>query len=191
MKSIKLLLFAMIATLFIACGTTEDDINDNNDGRKIYDMWDYMTPSDSFQVEYDIYKDGRKEDYIIETVRVFDDNHVERESEDGLTTLRLRRDAIEVKEPNGSVVQVQRFVKLGDRDIFKSSSIGRCSLDSFHHGITIKGIEFLRVLKVVCMDGGKTDEFYYGYDEGIVSTYSSNHRGTTELVKIDERGLNR
>ena len=191
MKKIQLLLLISISTLFLACGTTEEDmVREDNDGRTIYDMWDYMTPESSFQVEYDIYRDGRKDDYIIETVRVFDDNHVERDSDDGLTTLRLRRDAIEVKEPNGSKIQVQRFVKIGDRDIFQSSS-NRCTLDDFYRAITIKRIEFYRVLKVVCRKENQTNEFYYGFNEGIVATYSDGNRETIELVKIDERGLNR
>ena len=190
MQKIKLLILISISTLFLACGTTEESVDTDSDGRTIYDMWAYMTPKNSFQVEYDIYKNSRKDDYIIETVRVFDDNHIERESNDGITTLRLRRDAVEVKEPNGSTIQVQRFVKLGDRDIFQSSS-NRCTLDDFHRGITIKGIEFYRVLKVICKKGNTTNEFYYGFNEGIVATYSENNRETIELVKIDERDLNR
>lgn len=190
MKKIQLLILILISTLFLACGTTEESIDIDDDGGTIYDMWDYMTPESSFQVEYDIYVNGRKDDYIIETVRVFDDNHVERESSDGISSLRLRRDAIEVKEPNGTIIQVQRFVKLGDRDIFQSSS-NRCTLDDFYRGVTIKGIEFYRVLKVICTKRGQTNEFFYGFNEGIVATYSSNNQDTIELVKIDERGLNR
>ena len=190
MKIIKYLIFISIGTLFLACGTTEDDIIVNDDGGKIYDMWDYMTPRNSIQIEYDIYRNGRKNDYIIETIRVFDDNRVERESDDGITTLRLRRDGIEVREPNGATIQVQRFVKIGDRNIFQESSIGNCTLDDFHRGITIKGIEFYRVLQVICQKNSHTNEFYYGFDEGIVATYSNNNRETIELVKIDERELN-
>ena len=189
MKKIQLLLFISISTLFLACGGTEEYI-ETDDERTIYDMWNYMTPPNSFQVEYDIYRNGKKDDYIIETVRVFDDNHIERESSDGITSLRLRREAVEVKEPNGTTIQVQRFVKLGDRDIFKSSS-NYCKVDEFHRGITIKGIEFYRVLKIICKDGSKINEFYYGFNEGIVATYSEDTREVIELVKIDERGLNR
>lgn len=188
-KTIKLFIFIITSTLFLACGTDPEPIDDRDDA-PIYDMWDYMTPENSFQVEYDIYKDGRKDDYIIENVRVFDDNHVERESEEGVTSLRLRRDAVEVIEPNGKTIQVQRFVKLGDRDIFKSSS-SRCEVDEFFRGITIKGEEFYRVLKIVCEKRGQTNEFYYGFNEGIVSTYSDSNQEITELVKIDERELNR
>ncbi|MCK5854600.1 MAG: hypothetical protein KAG56_05215 [Sulfurovaceae bacterium] len=190
MKRVKLLILITGTMIFAACGTTQEE-EIGSSGGTIYDMWDYMTPSNSFQVEYDIYKNGRKNDYIIETMRVFDDNRVERESDDGITTLRLRRDAIEVRESNGETIQVQRFVKRGDRDIFQSSSIGNCTLDDFHRGITIKGIEFYRVLHVICRKGSSTNEFYYGFDEGIVATYSNNNRETIELVKIDERAINR
>jgi hypothetical protein len=190
MRSIQLLILISISTLFLACGTTEEEINSDRDGATIYDMWDYMTPEESFQVEYDIYIDGRKDDYIIETIRVFDDNHVERDSDEGLISLRLRRDAIEVKESDGTKIQVQRFVKIGDRNIFQSTS-NRCTLDDFYRAITIKRIEFYRVLKVVCRKRNKTDEFYYGFNEGIVATYSDGNRETIELVKIDERELRR
>ncbi len=189
-KKTKLLILITATMLFSACGTTQEEEIDSSGDEKIYDMWDYMTPTNSAQVEYDIYLNGRKDDYLIETMRVFDDNHVERESDDGITTLRLRRDAIELREPDGETIQVQRFVKLGDRDIFQpSSSIGHCTLDDFHRGITIKGVEFYRVLQVICRKGNSTKEFYYGFDEGIISTYSDNDRETIELVKIDERAL--
>jgi len=191
-KKIQLLILISLSTLFFGCGATQEDIEVGDDGRNIYDMWDYMTPSDSFQVEYDIYVDGRKDDYMIETMRVFDDNRVERESDDGVTSLRLRRDAIEVREPDGTTIQVQRFVKIGDRDIFQSSSsVGNCTLDDFYRRITLKGIEFYKVAHVICKKRGTTNEFYYGFDEGIVATYSDDNREIVELVKIDERDINR
>ena len=191
-KKIQLLILISASILLLGCGTAQDDIEVGSDGRDIYDMWSYMTPQDSFQVEYDIYVDGRKDDYMIETMRVFDDNRVERESDDGITRLRLRRDAVELREPDGVTIQVQRFVKIGDRDIFQSSSsIGSCTLDDFYREITIKGSKFYRVLHVICKKRGTTNEFYYGFDEGIVATYSDDNREIVELVKIDEREINR
>jgi len=87
-KKIKLLILITATMLFSACGTTQEEEIDSRGGEKIYDMWDYMTPTNSAQVEYDIYLNGRKDDYLIETMRVFDDNSMERESDDEITTLR-------------------------------------------------------------------------------------------------------
>jgi hypothetical protein len=176
----------MIVVLIIGgCGTTYDE----DIYAQEYDMWEYMTPSASYDVEYVVYEDGRETDYFYETTKVFASGVVERVSGDERTILTPYEDSIRVEEPNGEVVQVQRYIKIGDSNIFQSPSIHSCRADEYFRSIVIKGVEFYRVIKVSCQTDSGSSEIYYGYDEGIVSIYRNENGSITEIVKVDERRL--
>ena len=191
MRKITLFMVIVISILFTACGGTDDDfLNDDLDSSaKIYDMWNYMTPNKSYDIEYDKYEDGRKTDYFFEVTKVFNDGVVERISGDNRTTLTLNENSIKVEEPDGNVVQVQRYVKIGDTNVFQSSNIKSCIADNFLRSITIHGSEFFNVIKVTCRTDSSSSELYYAYDEGIVSVYRDDGRVKTEIVKVGEKRL--
>jgi hypothetical protein len=182
MQKLSLLILISVGLFLGACGTTISE-------DKTYDMWEYMTPSYSIDVEYNEYKNGQKVDYFYETTKVFSD-FVERVSGDDRTKLTPSQNFIRVEEPNEAVVVVQRYIKVGDSDIFDSSANQKCKAEDFFHSIRIRGYEFFNVIKVSCINSdSSTTDLYYGYDEGIV-TIDRNKNGTrTEIVKVDERRL--
>ncbi|HHB93972.1 MAG TPA: hypothetical protein ENK88_02325 [Campylobacterales bacterium] len=183
MKKFKILLF--IITLWFIGGCGNSYVHEEN----VYDMWEYMTPQYSYDYEYNIYENGKQTDYFYETIKVFSSSEVQRESGDEQTTLTRYDNSIRVEQPNGEVVQVQRFVKIGDTDIFQSSTIHSCKADDYFRSIIIKGVEFYRVIKVACQTDSGSSDIYYGYNEGIVSIYRNENSTITEIVKVDERQL--
>ena len=186
MKKIKILLF-VITILFIGgCGNGYVNEDDNS---KEYDMWEYMTPEYSFDIEYALYENGKRTDYFYETTKVFSPTEVQRQNGDEITTLTSYDDVIRVEQPNGEVVEVDRFIKIGDNNIFKSSTIHSCRADKYFRSIVIKGVEFYRVIKVACQTDSGSSDIYYGYNEGIVSIYRNENGNITEIVKVDERQL--
>jgi len=185
MKKLKILLFMMIILVIGGCGDAyRDDVYD-----KEYDMWDYMTPQSSYDIEYDVYENGTRTDYFYETTKVFASGIVERDSGDERTILTPYEDSIRIEESNGEIVQVQRFIKIGDTNIFQSPSIRSCKADDYFRSIVIKGIEFYQVIKVACQTNSGNSDIYYGYDEGIVSIYRNEGDKITEIVKVNERRL--
>ncbi|NOZ90262.1 MAG: hypothetical protein GXO60_03140 [Epsilonproteobacteria bacterium] len=187
MKKLKILFFVIAFWFIGGCGG--DSYVDETTYNQEYDMWEYMTPSSSYDIEYVVYEDGKETDYFYETTKVFSSDLVERVSRDDRTVLKLYEDSIRVEEPNGEVVQVQRYVKIGDDNIFQSSSIRSCKADDYFRSIVIKGVEFYRVIKVSCLTNSGSSEIYYGYDEGIVSIYRNENGSITEIVKVDEKRL--
>jgi len=191
MRKLTLLMVVLVSVFFTACGGTDDDFynNDSESSAKVYDMWKYMTPNNSYDIEYDKYENGKKIDYFFEVTIVFENGVVERTSGDDRTTLTLNQNSIKIEEPDGNVVQVQRYVKIGDTNVFKSATIKSCIADDFLRSITIHGSEFYNVIKVTCRTEGSSSELYYAYKEGIVSVYRDDGKVKTEIVKVDERRL--
>ncbi len=185
MKQIKFLLFISIIIFIGGCGDTYiDDIYN-----KEYDMWEYMTPSSSYDIEYAVYENGIRVDNFYETTKVFASGIVERDSGDERTILTPYQDTIRVEESDGEVIQVQRYIRIEDENIFQSPSIRSCRADDYFRSIVIKGVEFFNVIKVACQTDSSNSDIYYGYNEGIVSIYRSENGLITEIVKIDERRL--
>ncbi|SFV51667.1 Alcohol dehydrogenase [hydrothermal vent metagenome] len=182
MKRLQLLLFIIIALIFGACGTNIEDDRYS----KTYDMWMYMTPTYTIDVEYDVYKNGQKIDYFIETTKLFPSGVVERVSGEDVTVLTPYDNYIEMDERDGDRVEVQRFVKIGDTNIFQSSSDLLCRIDDYFFEKTIRGSRFQEVIKISCQKGAIQSEIYYAYEEGIVSFYENNGRDITETVKVRE-----
>ena len=186
MKKIKILLFMIIILFIGGCGNSYVNEDVNN---KKYDMWDYMTPEYSFDVEYALYENGKQTDYFYETTKVFSPTKVQRQNGDEITTLTRYDDVIRVEQPNGEVVEVKRFIKIGDNNIFKSPTIHSCKADNYFRSLIIKGVEFYNVIKIACQTDSGSSDIYYGYDEGIVSIYRKENGTITEIVKVDERQL--
>ena len=185
MKKIQLLIFITILFIISACGTNIQE----NKHEETYDMWYYMTPPHSIDVEYIGYIDGTKTDELHETTKVYD-NYVERESSDELTTLTPYDNHIRIEESNGNTITVQRYVKIGDTNIFNSTASPQsCTAEDYFRSTIIKGYEFFNVIKVICISDSYTSEIYYGYDEGIVAINRIEQESRTDMVKSYERRL--
>ncbi len=187
MHKLQKTIITLSLTLFTACGTSESSNPISQDSR--FDMWDYMTSARSYEVEYAIYENDVKTDFYLETHKQFG-SKFERESNSGLTTLSLRSNSILMNELDESI-SIDRFLYLGDKNIFHSPSIQNCSLSNFYKNYQNKNSIFHNVLQVTCrLNSGTYQEFYYGYDEGIVAIYEENSNLKTEYVKVAEREIN-
>ena len=188
MKKIKQLLISITLLSFIGCGVTESENEiDPNLG---FDMWEYMTASLDYEVEYALYEDGKEVDYYVETNRMFDNGKTyERRSETGRTTHYLNSNYILMKEPTRDV-EISRYVKLGENHIFRASDIDNCKAERFYATYKIYNVVFDNVLMIDCLSqSGVKQELYYGFNEGIVAIYQSNKEHVTEYVKVKEKRL--
>jgi len=186
MHYFKKIIVTIFLLLFTACGTGETQERINTDLG--FDMWDYMTSARSYEVEYDVYENGVKTDFYVETHQQFGEKY-ERESEGGLTTLRLRSNTILMDEPNMSTT-IRRFLHLGEQDVFQSNAIEDCILDRFHETYENQDSIFHNVLQVTCNSrSGVYQEFYYGYNEGIVAIYEKEGALRTEYIKVGEKEI--
>ena len=186
MKKLKLLsLSAITLLLFTACGTTESSI----DNTKRFDLWAYMKAPIDYKVTYDIYKNGKKIKFYEESHRLLDDNTYERVSSEGVTTLSTNESEIEMEEPT-QTVKINRYVYLGDKNIFRGEYISSCTFKDYYKNYEIKGEVFHEVLMVECRSvSGVTEEYYYGYNEGIVYQHVDDKGTITERVKVHETRL--
>ena len=183
MSKLKYIMLLSIALFFIACGTDNDVNHDNR-----FDLWEYMTSSKSYDVEYDIYENNRKTDYYRETHRQYGDEY-ERQSESGTTKLYLHSRNIIMNEPTGTV-DIDRFVYLGDKDIFHSPKLQLCTFEKFYDDYRTKNSTFYNVVQIACTTkSGVYQEFYYGYNEGIVSLYEKDGNYEKEYVKVSEKEI--
>lgn len=183
MRKVHKTILSFSLLLFTACGT--ETTLDPNRG---FDMWDYMTSARNYEVEYDVYENNLKTDFYVETHRQFGTQY-ERESSAGTTTLLLSSNQILMNEPNGST-NIIRFLHLGDSGIFQSPNIQLCSLERFYETYQNKNSVFYNVIQVACtLKSGTYQEFYYGYNEGIVATYTRTNTTETEYVKVSERAI--
>lgn len=181
--------FTLTIILFItSCGTTDEEVESINPNRG-FDMWDYMTSSLNYRVEYDIYENGDKVDYYIEENRVFDDGKTyERRSSENRTTLYKNSNFIIMKEPSKDV-EITRYVKLGDTNIF-NSSINSCKIDKFYPQYKVYSSTFNNIIRVDCVNSiGIEESIYYGYNEGIVAIYQENGSNIKEYIKVNEKNI--
>ena len=184
MKKLKLLLFSSVL-FFTACGTTETI--DSTSTR--FDIWEYMTATVDYKVEYDVYENGQKVDYYEEEHRMVNNDTYTRESSSGLTTLYRNGRDIEMKEPS-QTIKVERYVYLGDKGIFHAPTLKDCTAERFYNTYERKGMVYHRVLLIECeSNSGVTQQFYYGYNEGLIVTYTNNGVLEEERVKIGESRL--
>ena len=184
MKNFKPLLLSSLVLLFTACGTETIEETPNR-----FDMWNYMTAAVDQNVEYEVYENDRKVDYYEEEHRMVNDNTYTRESSNGLTTLYLNGRDIEMKDPSQTII-VERYVYLGDNGIFRAPTLKECRAERFYNTYERKGEIFHRVLLVECeSQSGVIQQFYYGYNEGLVVTYTNNGTVKEERIKVRERRM--
>ena len=182
MRKFKLLFLSSLLLFFSACGTTTERRIDPSRG---FDMWDYMSATFDYRVEYDIYENGVNVNTYVENHRMHNDSY-ERESSDGVTTLYPSRNTILMEEPLQDVT-IQRFTSLGERGVFHAPSIQMCSLTRFYDRYKRKGMVFYNVIMVSCMmKNGDNQEYYYGLDEGLVVIYKDDSFNKKEWIKVNE-----
>jgi len=192
MIKIKQLLLTTVL-FFTACGT-EEHIREIDETRN-FDLWQYMTSTLNHEVEYSMYENDKKINYLIETHRVTKNGYgYERIGNSRETILSLKSNSIVMEEKGNleneisSLIDIQRYVHLGDNKVFKSDSIKNCQIKNFYSTYLNKNIKFYNVLMIDCYSkSGIHQEFYYGYNEGIVAIYEENGLGTKEYIKVDEK----
>lgn len=185
MKKMTVYVVSLVSLLLWGCGTGTSSGIDPNRG---FDMWEYMTSTLNYEVEYAIYEDGTQTDYSVETHKMYTDEYV-RKSNNGITTLYLQGNIIFMREPSNDVT-IERYVYLGDQRVFQSSDIQLCSVERFYENYTTKGHTFNNVLMIGCTSkSGVEQQFYYGYNEGIVSMYENDGGTQKEWVKVAEKAI--
>lgn len=189
MNKLKVLLLSIWLLFFSACGTgTTSDV----DPDRGFDMWEYMTSTLNFEVEYAVYENGVETDYYVEENRMYT-NEYERESSSGITTLYLDGNTISMEESSNGVnnnITIERYIYLGDSGVFQSSSIQLCSVDHFYETYQREGKIFNNVLMIGCISkSGVKQEFYYGYNEGIVAIYENDGFNEREWIKVGENPI--
>jgi len=177
----------MILTTFVlfftSCGTqTQIDPNSG------FDMWEYMTSASNYEVTYVVYENDTQIDTYVETQKQYG-SEFDRISNSATTTLYLSSNSILMQEPNNTI-DIVRYLQLGDRNIFQSSTLELCTLDRFYNEYQNRGHQFYNVLQVKCTtSSGVYQEIFYGYNEGIVAIYEELNGVTTEYVKISEKAI--
>lgn len=185
MKKLKLLFLSLLLMFFTACGTATSSEIDPERG---FDMWEYMTSTLSYEVEYAIYENGVETDYFTETTQMYTDEYVQTSS-NGITTLFLNGNSILMQDPSEDT-NIERYVYLDDTGVFQSSSISLCTVANFYDSYSTKGQTFHNVLMIGCISkSGLNQAFYYGYNEGMVAISSDDGTTKTEWVKVAETAL--
>jgi len=182
MKILNSIILSLTLLFFSACGTEE-----HIDTTRVFDLWDYMTSSSNYEVGYDIYENDVNTGSYLETHRQLnlEKTVYERQSAFGTTTLYLSSSQILMSEPTGNI-NILRYIYLGDRGVFQSPDIQLCSFDRFYDNY----LSFHNVIQIVCTSrSGVYQEFYYGYNEGIVSFYEKDGAFEKEYVKVSERAI--
>jgi len=184
MKRLKKIFLLVLMTIFSACGTGKtEEVNEDR-----FDMWEYMTATVNYEVEYALYENGSKTDYFYETHKMMS-QHYERENSNGITTLDLNKRDILMKEPSRDV-KIERYAHLGDNNLFHAEEIKNCQLEHFFKIFENKGMRYNNVLMVDCISqSGIEEKFYYGYNEGLVTLYKNDHGSKKEWVKISEKSI--
>ena len=192
MRQLKLWLGILLLVFFSACGDTLYQVDPNRG----FDLWEYMTSVRNYSVEYAIYENGNPTASYSETHRIFGRTY-ERESAGGKTTLFLSSNSIFMKEEiieNGTTTiqgtDISRYVGLGDINVFRSQNLGVCTVERFYSTFSNKGRTFVNVLMIACTTrSGIQQEFYYGFNEGIVTLYQNNGGFVKEFVKVREEAI--
>jgi len=185
MNKFKKTTLTLFLLFFTACGT-ENYINPDVG----FDMWDYMTSARNYEVEYDVYENGQRTDFYVETHRQHNGVEYQRESSAGITTLFLNSNTISMNEPTSST-NIIRFLHIGDTGVFQAPHIQLCSFERFYDSYQNKtSIIFDNVIQISCtLKSGVYQEFYYGYNEGIIVMYQEINGVTTEYIKVDEKAI--
>ena len=184
MKKLKQYSLVSMIVLFTACGT-ESIVN--NPER--VDMWDYMTSALNYSVKYDIYENRIKTNYYEEDHRRLSDEIYESVSTDGVTTLYLTGSIITMQEPDQEVI-IKRYLHLGDENIFNGKFIDNCRFAQYYKDYEVKGEIFHGIVMVACTSvSGVKQEYYYGYNEGLVYRYIDDGISIKERVKTHESML--
>lgn len=175
---------SLVMVFIVGCGTEQETIETS------YDMWQYMTPSIDYEVEYDVYENGKRTDYMIETIKIIRDGVVQQEnSQEGIRVLRRESQNIVVSESGNDTALIQRYVQAGDQNVINSPTLGSCRVEAYHRSITLRTYEFYNVVQINCLYAANVTHYYYAFDEGLVGFYMHDGTGEEELVKVDERKL--
>jgi len=195
MQRLRLLLGTLLLFFFTACGTDTPYQVDPNRG---FDLWEYMTSIRNYTVEYAIYENGQQVNYYNETHKLFG-NSYERRSASGKTTVFLNGGDMFMKEEildsvTGTTsiqgTDISRYVGIGDRNIFRSQNLQMCTVERFFSDYTNKGIRFYNVLMIACTTrSGIQQEFYYAFNEGIVTLYQNDRGFIKEFIKVKEEPI--
>ena len=185
MKLLKLVTLLFTGLIISACGTTS-----TIDPKQEFDLWDYMTSSFNFEVQYQSYANNIPNGIITET-HIANGNQYFRNHSDGSTTEVLTNgNNMLMIDPNGVQTNIIRYVYLGDRGVFQSSSIQLCTFGRFYDSYQTHGSQFYNVIQIACTsNSGVYQEFYYGYDEGLVAFYQNNGSIINESIKISDRRI--
>jgi hypothetical protein len=181
MKKLKLFILSSIMVLLTACGT-----DTRVDTPTRFNMWEYMTATVDYGVKYEYYENGQYISDYVEEHRLLRSDTYERVSNSGVTTLYLNGSNILMREPSQDV-RVEQYVYLGDRDIFHAPTIRSCSVERFYRTYERRGRDFNNVLMVECESvSGVHQEYFYGYNEGLIAIYEDNGIDKKEWIKVDE-----
>ena len=184
MENLKRTLLLLVLFGLVGCGTNSDD----DVSTERFDMWNYMSATVNYEVEYDIYRNGKKMDYIIEKHEMFKDFY-QKESSKSVVKLYKHSREIIMKEPLEEV-SVERYAYVGDDKLFKAPSIKNCRLQQFYKNFKNKEMSYKKVIMVTCLsNSGVKKQIYYGYNEGVVTTYINDHGVTEEWVKVGEKQI--
>ena len=185
MKILKYLLLSLILVLLTACG-----VESQVDQSKVFDMWDYMTSSSNYEVEYDIYQNGILTGRDLEIHKQFGNQYEISNANNVVTSsLFLGNNQLLLQEGTDDS-NIIKHVYLGDRGVFQSPFIELCTFERFYDRYRIKNSTFYNVIQISCnYRSGIYKEFYYGYNEGLVSFYEKNGADKLESVKIAERAI--
>jgi len=184
MKKLKQYSLLSMLIFFTACGT---ETIENNPDR--VDMWNYMTSSLSYSVKYDVYENGVKTNYYEEDHRRLSEDNYESVSADGVTSLYLTGSTITMQEPEQEVI-INRYLYEGDENIFSGEFIDNCTFEQYYRDYEVKGEIFHEVVMVACTSiSGVKQEYYYGYNEGLVYQYVDDGVSAHERIKVQENIL--
>ena len=185
MKLLKYFMFTLSIFLFSACGTTP-----TIDPRAEFDLWDYLTSNRNYDVVYQRYHNEAPDGTISER-DIYNGNQYLRNHNDGTTTQILTNDrTIMMIDPDGVETNIIRYVYLGDKRVFQSPFIQLCSFERFYESYQTHGSQFYNVIQISCSSrSGVYQEFYYGYDEGLVAFYQDNGGIIDESIKIEDRAI--
>ena len=185
MNILKYSIFILLTSLFLACGTTS-----TVDPRAEFDLWDYMTSSLNYDVQYQSYANNIPNGIIRETHIANGNQYLRNHSDGSRTEVLTNGNNMLMIDPDGVQTNIIRYVYLGDRGVFQSPFIQLCSFERFYESYRTHGSKFYNVIQISCTSrSGVYQEFYYGYDEGLVAFYQDNRGTISESIKIAERAI--
>ena len=185
MKQLKYFLLTLLLFLFSACGSTP-----SIDPRAEFDLWNYMTSGLNFEVQYQSYVNNTPNGIITETHIANGNQYLRNHSDGGTTQVLTNGNNMVMIDPDGVETNIIQYVYLGDRGVFQSPFIQLCSFERFYDSYQTHGSEFYNVVQISCTsNSGVYQEFYYGYDEGLVAFYQEDGSLINESIKIADRRI--